>query len=71
MCPGFSTIGDIWDEEENDIISKTKLQFLHLTTPKRKVNAFHKQITKLRPLITSLIRNAPKTLPLPLKMWVN
>ena len=34
MCPGFSTIGDIWDEEENDIISKTKLQFLHITTPK-------------------------------------
>ena len=42
MIPDMATIEDIWDEEENDIISREQLLHIFPLIPKRKITAFNK-----------------------------
>ena len=66
MIPDMATIEDIWDEEENDIISKDKLLHIFPLIPKRKITAFNKTLLTFKDKITKLIREASQELPLPL-----
>ena len=64
--PELSTLGDIWDEEQDNIITINELRHRFPLHGNRKINAFHKMINKLKEKIIQLFHNAPTDLPLPL-----
>ena len=66
LIPIMATIDDIWDEEDNCILSRNKLECIFLSIQKKKLNAFHKILRTLEPKIKQLIDNASTTFPLPL-----
>ena len=60
--PAISTVGDIWDEEENNIITIDELKHKFPLHGNRKINAFHKIRNKLKEKVKELFHNASKDL---------
>ena len=64
--PELATLSDIWDEEQDNIITINELRHKFPLHGNRKINAFHKIINKLKEKIVQLFHNASTDLPLPL-----
>ena len=64
--PEISTVDDIWDEEEDNIISIYDLKHKFPLHGNRKIDTFHKIISKLKDNVKELMHNASNDLPLPL-----
>jgi hypothetical protein len=62
----LQTIEDVWDEDEQQMISKEKMVSIFYHIPKRNINAFHKQISQLYDQISTLLAGASRQYPIPI-----